>query len=200
MDVLDIAMNSNEQPSILGFLDDNVDRISKLGIDVLGTIDDYPEIVSEIQKQERFCQIVYTIGINDGKVRAQVDERMKSFGAIPYTLTHQSAIVSQFSEIGQGAVLGHGCVVTANAYIGAHTHLNTHASVNQGSYVGEYCTLSPGARICGDVKVGDRVSFGSNSTVINLKTIGKDSTIGAGAVVVHDIPEGVVAKGVPARF
>jgi len=30
-------------------------------------------------------------------------------------------------------------------------------------------------------------------------TIGDDSVIGAGAVVTHDVPAGVVAVGVPAR-
>jgi serine acetyltransferase len=36
--------------------------------------------------------------------------------------------------------------------------------------------------------------------VLSNRHIGADATIGAGAAVIHDIPAGVVAAGVPARI
>ena len=42
-------------------------------------------------------------------------------------------------------------------------------------------------------------SIGSNATVLCGLTIGAGSIIGAGSVVVHDVPDNVVAAGNPAR-
>lgn len=49
------------------------------------------------------------------------------------------------------------------------------------------------------IKVGNNVWIGAGVQVLPGVTIGDDVTIGAGSVVTHDIPSGVVAVGVPCR-
>ena len=49
------------------------------------------------------------------------------------------------------------------------------------------------------ITVGDSVWFGGGVTVLPGVTIGSRAVIGGGSVVVHDIPEGVVAVGNPCR-
>lgn len=49
------------------------------------------------------------------------------------------------------------------------------------------------------VIIHDNVWIGVNSTVLKGVTIGKNSIIGANSLVVKDIPENVVAGGVPCR-
>lgn len=49
------------------------------------------------------------------------------------------------------------------------------------------------------ITVGDNVWFGGNVTVVPGVTIGNDCVIGAGSVVTHDIPAGMVAAGNPCR-
>ncbi|MBL7956618.1 MAG: serine acetyltransferase, partial [Flavobacteriales bacterium] len=48
-------------------------------------------------------------------------------------------------------------------------------------------------------RFGDRVDIGANAVVIGPITIGDDALIGAGAVVVKDVPPNCVAVGNPAR-
>ena len=57
-------------------------------------------------------------------------------------------------------------------------------------------TLTPGAS---PVKIGHRVWCGANVTILAGVTIGDDVVIGAGSVVVSDIPGNSIAAGVPAR-
>lgn len=52
---------------------------------------------------------------------------------------------------------------------------------------------------CAAVFIKDNVWIGSGVTVLKGVTIGKNSVIGAGSVVTHDIPDNVVAIGIPAR-
>jgi serine O-acetyltransferase len=46
--------------------------------------------------------------------------------------------------------------------------------------------------------VGDRVMVGAGAKVLGPVYVGDDARIGANAVVVHDVPPGAVAVGVPA--
>ena len=49
------------------------------------------------------------------------------------------------------------------------------------------------------VTIGDNVWIGGSVSIIGGVTIGKNSVIGAGSVVIRDIPEGVLAAGNPCR-
>ena len=49
------------------------------------------------------------------------------------------------------------------------------------------------------VRIGERCWIGLNSIVMKGVTIGTDSIIASGSIVVNDIPSGVIAAGNPAR-
>ena len=51
-----------------------------------------------------------------------------------------------------------------------------------------------------DIVVGNDVWLGSNSVVLAGVTIGDGTVIAAGSVVTKDIPEYVIAGGVPAKI
>jgi maltose O-acetyltransferase len=64
--------------------------------------------------------------------------------------------------------------------------------------------IDPGPRRAGweyaePIAIGDNVWLGGGAIVNPGVTIGDDTIVGAGAVVTRDLPEGVVAAGVPAR-
>jgi serine O-acetyltransferase len=47
--------------------------------------------------------------------------------------------------------------------------------------------------------VGDRVVLGAGAAVLGNITLGNDSRVGAGAVVVHSVPAGATVVGIPGR-
>ena len=51
----------------------------------------------------------------------------------------------------------------------------------------------------GSPKIGNRVDIGAGAKILGPITIGDDTTIGANAVVLQDIPPNSVATGIPAR-
>ncbi len=92
-----------------------------------------------------------------------------------------------------GVVINPGPVVHDNCII------NTSASIDHDCVVGEHTHVCPGVRLAGNVRVGPRTMIGVGASVLPGVRIGEGCVIGAGAVVNRDLPDHVVAYGVPAR-
>jgi len=54
--------------------------------------------------------------------------------------------------------------------------------------------------IGGGVVIGDCCLIGSGATILPKVHVGKNSIVGAGAVVLKDVPEHVVVAGNPAKI
>lgn len=69
--------------------------------------------------------------------------------------------------------------------------------------IGTRCTLYQGVTLGhtdhGAPFIGDRVRIYGNAQVLGPVTIGDDAVVAAGAVVISDVPAGMMAAGVPAR-
>ena len=88
-------------------------------------------------------------------------------------------------KIEDGVFVGHGVMFTNDIYPKA---------VNEG---GDLQTEADWHVIRTHVKV--RASIGSNATILCGITIGEGALIGAGAVVIRDVPDHAIVAGVPAR-
>lgn len=112
-----------------------------------------------------------------------------------------------------------GCHVGKNAFIGDYVHVDLqHANM---IYIGEYAHITSGCRLLchqrdlkkyrvgdnaalcgyrkGEIHIGRGVMIGMESTIMPGVTIGDGAIVGAGSLVVKDIPAWTVAMGVPAK-
>ena len=78
--------------------------------------------------------------------------------------------------------------------------LNTGCSIDHHNVIGDHAHIAPGARLGGNVTVGQGALIGIGAVVLPGVRIGAWSIVGAGAVVTRDLPDGVVAVGSPARM
>ena len=84
--------------------------------------------------------------------------------------------------------------------VGRGVILNTTASVDHDSVVGDFAHVSAGATVGARCHIGAEALIAIGATVVSMMTVGARTVIGSGAVVVAPIPAGVVAFGVPARI
>ena len=115
------------------------------------------------------------------------------------TVVDPSAVVASDARLGAGTILMPMSMAGAGATIGRGAILNTAATVDHDCAIADYAHVSVGAHLSGGCRVGTRSTVGIGASVSGAATIGARSIIGAGAAVVSDIPDGVVAAGVPAR-
>lgn len=179
MVILDI-LEANGIP-VEGFIDDNPALDDLLGLPVYHGKNDAEELI---------------ISIGSNCIRKMLAEKL---AARYLTAIHPSAIVSPRACIGEGSVVMQGAVVQTSASIGRHSIINTGASVDHECRIGDYVHISPHATLCGDVSVGEGTWIGAGSTIIQCVNIGKWSMVAAGATVTHDIPDGVLVAGTPAK-
>lgn len=96
-------------------------------------------------------------------------------------------------KLGPGARVFHGMALVVNdhAVIGCRVILR-HSTTIGIAKTDEFPVRGP--------VIGDGVDIGANVVILGAITIGNGAVIGAGAVVVKDVPAGAVVVGNPARI
>lgn len=81
------------------------------------------------------------------------------------------------------------------------TVINQHAKIGRNFTMFNGCTVgSTFGRNSGVPIIGDNVLMCSGSKIIGRVTIGNNVVVGAGAIVVKDIPDNAVVVGIPAKI
>ena len=140
------------------------------------------------------------IGIGDSVKRLTWIDQLTVLNVNLPVIIHPKAVVSRYAKLGVGTVVFAGAVVQTLASLGRGCIVNTNSSVDHHCKLADGVHVCPGANLAGGVTVGVNSWIGIGSSVKELVTIGSRSTVGAGAAVVSDIPDDVVAVGVPARI
>jgi sugar O-acyltransferase (sialic acid O-acetyltransferase NeuD family) len=115
------------------------------------------------------------------------------------TLVHPAAWVDPGAKLGAGTVVLAGAVVQPGSVVGEHVIVNTSASVDHDCVVHDFAHLAPGVHLGGDVQIDEGTLMGIGSQAIPDTKVGPWTMVGAGAVVVRNLPGEVVAYGVPAK-
>lgn len=174
----------------VGFIDDRLEKTEHLG---------YPVLAHRIDDVENKENYAYFIAIGDNKHRKVWFDRLKDNNLRIISIVDKSAIVSERASIGDGCFVGKMAIINSCATIGDDTVINTKSLVEHGCTVEDHVNISTNTTINGDVIVGEGTVLYSGTTVIGQRSVGKWSIVGAGAVVTKNIPDYVVAVGVPAK-
>jgi UDP-N-acetylbacillosamine N-acetyltransferase len=139
------------------------------------------------------------VAIGDCQARQRLATLVLSQGLKLITAIHPSAIIASDVPIGAGTVVAAGTVINPGASIGENAIINTGATVDHDCTIDNGVHIGPGVHLGGFTHVKQETWIGIGATISDRITIGPSSIIGAGAVVVQDIPPKVVAFGVPAK-
>lgn len=178
---------------LIGFFDDGI---------ASGTmVNGYPVIGGSRALGEWASELSVVIAVGNPKTKVEILDRIHNPHLQFPVLMHPSVICGreEFVQIGEGSIVCAGTILTTNITVGRHVILNLACTVGHQTEIGDFSSFMPTCNISGEVKIGRKNYWGTGAKVINGVTTSDRVTVGAGAVVTRDLPEGATAVGVPAK-
>jgi sugar O-acyltransferase (sialic acid O-acetyltransferase NeuD family) len=176
---------------IKGFIDDNLNALDDLDypVGVIGTIADYKPSANDS----------LVLAILNPKIKRRIAETLVDRGASFYTLVHPSAILGFNVKLGMGDIICPNCILTNDIQVGDFVFINTSSTLGHDVTIGDYTSINGKVEITGNVEVGPCCFFGVGAKVIPGRKIGENATVGAGSVVIRNVPANTTVFGNPAK-
>lgn len=140
------------------------------------------------------------VATGDNRLRQIRLQILEEYGIPIATIIHPSAIISPTAQVNCGSTILANAVIHTLARIGTGCIINTGAIVEHDCVIKDFVNMSPNCAMAGHCSVESRAFLGIGSILSPGVTIGEDAVIGAGAVVLTDIPAHATAVGVPAKI
>lgn len=177
---------------LAGFIDDDKTTHGKLlgGYPILGGCDHLLSIEEEVWA---------VCAVGSAKIRKNIVEKIQGHKNINFaTLIDPSVLLSGRVQVGKGSIICAGTIITVDVRIGSHVIINLDCTIGHDAVLQDFVTVYPSVNISGNVAVNECAELGTGAQIIQGKKIGKETVVGAGAVVVKDLPEKCTAVGSPA--
>lgn len=176
--------------NILGYVDDNQEA----------KVDDYP-ILGGIEYLEKYeGELAVAVAIATPKVRKNIVERIKTNTNIEFpNLIDPSVMMNHKAHFGVGNIIFASTILVIDVFIKDFVIINLDCTIGHDVELGSYITIYPSVNVSGNVSVGNEVEIGTGTQIIQGKKVHEQSIIGAGSVVVRDIPAKCTAVGSPAK-
>jgi sugar O-acyltransferase (sialic acid O-acetyltransferase NeuD family) len=165
------------------------------GLPILGSEAD----VHHVCERQGARHLLVAIGDNFQRQAMTHRLRVQIPDAVFPSLVDPSAVVAADAKLGRGVVVmaqshvGAGCVLEEGAL------LNTQSSLDHDSLLGPFASLAPGAITGGRARIGAGSFIGMGARLIQEVKVGCNTVVGAGSLVLADLPKDVLAYGTPAR-
>ncbi|MET1087932.1 MAG: acetyltransferase [Arthrobacter sp.] len=188
------TVRSSGRYDVVGFLDDDkeMSRIELDGAPVLGTIDD----------AVRYTHAFFLVCVDSGRPRQTVVERLSAMGIGTdryATLIDPTVRMPDGCRIGRGSILLQNVTLTTSVTLGAHVVAMPGVTFTHDDIVDDYATFAAGTSLGGGVRIGRAAHLGMNSSVRERTSVGAYATVGMGAAVFSNVPDGETWVGVPAH-
>lgn len=182
--------------NIVGFLDDDpkYEGQEVRGIPVLG-----PSSLLNTLKSTDGIEAVYC-PLGNNKLRVKFLKMACELGYETPNYIHPSVIISPNVSIGKGVYILLGTTIMPHTVIKDYVMISMGVHLAHHNILEEGVFLSTGCNFGASIHAHKYAYCGISSTIMTgMHELGEDCLIGAGAVVIKDVPNRAVMAGVPAK-
>ena len=139
------------------------------------------------------------IGGDRGEDRVEIQEYLESYGLVALLAKHPTAFIADNVKIGAGSQILANSSTCVETIVGRGCIINTGAIVDHECRIDDGVHICPGAHLTGCVHVGSYSTIGTGAIILPRIKLGQGVIVGAGAVVIEDVPSYTIVVGNPAR-
>jgi sugar O-acyltransferase (sialic acid O-acetyltransferase NeuD family) len=192
---------------------DTIEKEAKYQI--IGITDPYKEVGADlygykvIGRQEDLLRLIGEydiygglITIGDNWARKHVFEVVQSLKSdfVFVNTIHPAALIGRDVELGIGNVIMAGAIINPGARMGNFCFVATGAHLEHDNIMHDFSSISAGSITGGKVEIGKLSAITLGVTVVDRLKIGENSVVGAGSLVLNDVPDNVLVYGSPAKI
>ncbi|MFO7524944.1 MAG: NeuD/PglB/VioB family sugar acetyltransferase [Ignavibacteriaceae bacterium] len=177
------------------------DSIKPIGTELYGyKIIGRQEHISELVEKYNIAGGIITIGDNWSRkfVNDFIVSKVPNFNFV--NAIHPSTIIGSNVTMGVGNVIMAGVIINPGAIVRNFCFFATGAQLEHDSFLDDYASISAGVVTGGKVSIGKYSAITLGVTILDRIKIGENVVIGAGSLVIKDVPDNVVAYGSPAKI
>lgn len=138
--------------------------------------------------------------IGDLTHRLRMFKRCKALGFKLPNVIEPSVVAASDLKVGEGVFMSFGARLLTAVEVGDYAFIGTGVNILHDTTIGPNCVIGGGTTIGATVTVGRNVSFGVGVVVASgRKRIGDNVKVGAGSVILQDVPDNAFVLGNPAR-
>ena len=181
---------------VVGFLDDDPTTLGKKygGHPVL-----WPISLLQTLKESHGIEAVYC-PLGNNRLRVKFLTMARELGYKTPSYIHPSVTISDNVTIGDGVYILLGTNIMPDTVIEDYVMISMGVNIAHHNILRSGTFLSTGCNFGASIVAEKYTYCGIGSTIMTgLHTLGMDCLIGAGAVVIKDVPDGAVMAGVPAK-
>lgn len=182
---------------IIGFIDDNPSLIRKsvIGIPVLGCYQDLYTDSFKAKIESVYCPI------GDNHVRVEYLSMLHKEGYNIPSFIHPSVSIAPDVTLGRAIYMLVGNIVMPHTTIGNYIMVNQASTIAHHVKIQDGTFMSSGVNIGACINVKEKAYIGMGVTVMTgVQSLGKNCLLGAGCVIIKDVPDNAVMVGNPGRI
>lgn len=189
------AQYLKEEYNILGFIDDDENLINQ-EINFVKVLGNFDFLLSNISIETNVF-----IPIGNSKVRVNLLKKVLETGFKTPNFIHPDCKIHDSVKIGKCVYILPGTYIMPLSIIKDFVLISMGVNIAHHTTISEGCFFSQGSNIGANIFFDKHVFCGIASTVMTgVKSVGNESLVGAGSVIIRDVPDYAVVVGNPGKI
>jgi sugar O-acyltransferase (sialic acid O-acetyltransferase NeuD family) len=174
-----ILNNPNER---LFFFDENIAKVHR-SINNYQLVCNIPDLKKIIELDSNFC-----VAIGNPRIREKMYKKMISLGATPKNISDNSLkTISKLEE--NASIFQPGISISYDVKIGKSCLIHANSVIGHKVEIGDFVNISPLCSIIGPAKIGKNTYIGAGAIILPNLQIGNNVYITAGSLVNKDLKD-----------
>lgn len=192
---IDLAEDCNYNIKGLIHFDNSKNGEEYKGYDVIGSFDELLNI--------KFCKDKnFLLSMGNLSIKSELFDKIKKLGGKLPSLIHPTSYLSRHSEVEDGVQILQNSVIEGDVHICYDTTITVNTVIAHNVTIGSHNLISGNCIVGAYTTIGNFTHIGQGSTIVSGKvnSIGDRCILGAGAVLLNDMPSDTIYVGNPAHI